>query len=265
MIVTAAGRRCRMAAAGGGGGGSFFGANRFVGYTGETDFPFTVSRPAGAPADRSVPGTDFGIIYDGSEIVSDGTKWRYNWAAGTHGTPLPDPGGWGIGNIYTVACNGAHRIYGYERFALSANYIVHRVSNKRWNIEYHDGSNYNQALLQLYEGGYWFHCEDLGAGFFGTPSDNTAPTLGAIVELEWELDARTPASTRFRAWLDGTLKTDEVYSSSIDHFTGIGHYAFRGGGGEGTPYDCESNGCYAAPPLAADIYYDMYRLYLAWS
>lgn len=179
--------------------------------------------------------------------------WRVTFPAGSHGAP---DSGWGVGNLYTTALGaGVTRLYVSLWIRFDPMYVLHRISNKFLNLESYGASAYENILVQINEGGNWFHFEELanGGDFFADPQVNTAPTLGAWHQLEVDLDV---TGGHARIWLDGQLRTDAMTDLIADRTTGFGVYAFRGGGGE-----CPA--C-AAPALPRDVFYDLDHVYLAW-
>ena len=236
--------------------------NQPSGFTHTVEIDLSQTPPTSG-ADVAIAGaTGWNAIYmsggwtaqtDPSAPQSPPGIWRVTFPEGSHGAP---DAGWGVGNLYTTALGaGVTHLYVSLWIRFDPSYLLHGISNKFVNLESYGANEYENILVQINEGGNWFHFEELAnaGSYFADPIVNTAPSFGAWHQLEIDLDI---AGGRARIWLDGVLRTDGSTDFVAERTVGFGIYAFRGGGGE-----CAS--C-AVPALARDVYYDLDHIYLAW-
>lgn len=261
-VIGTRGNRVRgipPAISGGGGIGSGSFPNKPVNFTNTREINFSQAVPGGTiGSDRAIAGSDnWAMIYDANYSgSSSATKitdvtapmssdvWRMQWKAGDF-WPQPD-GGHGIGNIYTnIGSLNISHLYTSVHFKFSANYPWHNISNKWlwWTPD--------QLLLQSNEGGAWMRgamLDNPGGGQWLSPGiengatlhtySNTAITDGVWHQIECLINRTTGT---WRTWYDGTMILDAsgvMFANST--FSEFLLEAFRGGGGETLPSDCEN-------------------------
>jgi hypothetical protein len=259
-----------IAGGGGGGGGALSGfPNKPVSYTNSIDFNCSQnpvqSPPANDQVDNPIPGGNgWNMIYFGTSYqkVTDSTDpqspsdvWRLFWPSAT-GT-IGQGGGRGIGNMF-ITIGTTNRMYLCVHILFEPGYVWHPISNKFINIE---NSN-SLYLVQLREGSYWLHCEQLGfAGenFYIDPENtagqvnNTAITVGDWHRIEMVIETGNGAAGAgtWKTWLDGTIQTNASGLTFRNaNMTGLGLNAFRGGG--------EEDG------TVPDMYWRYGNIHLAW-
>jgi hypothetical protein len=248
----------RPVSAAAGGSGSF--PNKPANFVNTREINFSQGVPSGTiGSQRSIVGSDqWYMIYDadysGSSSatkVTDATApmspsdvWKMQWVAGDF---WPDPdGGHGIGNIFTnITSENVAHLYTSVHFKFSAGYPWHNISNKwLWWTP-------NQLLQQSNEGGVWMRgavLDAVGGGQWLSPGlengatlntySNTAITDGVWHQIESLIDRSTGT---WKTWYDGTLTLDASGVTFDDpYFQEFLLEAFRGGGGETLPSDCEN-------------------------
>lgn len=240
----------------GGGSGTF--PNKPIGFTKSREIDFSAGVPSGTiGSDRNISGSWYMIYdanYSGSSSatkVTDATAngspsdvWKMQWVAGDF-WPIPD-GGHGIGNIYTnIGSENISHLYTSVHFKFSAGYPWHAISNK-W-LWWTPG----QLLQQSNEGGRWMRgavLDNAVGGQWLSPGlengatlntySNTPITDGVWHQIESLIDR---SAGTWKTWYDGTLILDAsgVVFDTL-YFSEFLLEAFRGGGGETLPSDCEN-------------------------
>jgi uncharacterized protein YjdB len=223
--------------------------------------PDNVDRPiSGAPGWNMIYfGNNWSQTTDPSAPQSAPGIWSGHWAPGSYGGGvIGQGGGHGIGNVFTYAPRGATRLYLSMRvyFDFPAN-LWHPISNKFVNIE----GNNSLILMQLREGGYWRHAEELSSS--GDIFVDGGTSVPRELHIPGQLDNRAVPNRQwtqievlvdipnhvFKIWQDGVLTTDATPTFTSTIITTVGIYAFRGGGGE---------------TLSTDLYYKYDHFFIAW-
>jgi hypothetical protein len=213
--------------------------NRPAGWTNSTRLDFSQAVPSlPDDRDRPIPGAPAGwnMIYFGTNWQSAGGQFIGTWSPGSYGGGVIGQGsGHGIGNVFTTTPTRVTRLYLRMRVYFDhAADQWHPISNKFVNIETDAGL----LLVQLKEGSYWRHAEELvngGRSWWidreNSPGmvDNRPIPVRQWVRLEVLIDLPNRV---FKVWQDGVLTTDARPTFSATRLNGVGWNAFRGGGGE---------------------------------
>lgn len=240
------------------------------GYANSRNINFSQTPPNTQPANSDIPIVGSGspgwaMIYYAnptawSKITDvsapmDSNVWQCDIAAGTHGDVS---NGWGSGNVFTNMSGVGTRtkLYSSLIFKVSSDYHWHQISNK---FVFMSANNF---LIQLKEGTWWLHAENLGGGQWLDPG--SGPLNGATLiehnngdiskgvwhELEFLLEQSGGVC---KVWLDGVLRTHATgitYSGTFNEYNITLH---RGGGGE-----CASCGSPVIPNDCEMFYNDFY-------
>jgi hypothetical protein len=196
---------------------------------------------------------------DATAPQSQPDTWVGHMASGSYGGGVVGSGsGHGIGGVLT-ALSSITRLYASVRiyFDYPDTSFWHSISNKFLFIQGDTGL----ILVQLSEGGYWLHAEELASptSIFVDPGtdhpgedhipgqlSNTTVPVGQWMQIEVEIDL---VNHIFKIWRDGTLTTDATPTFTSTAITEFKLDFFRGGGGE---------------TLTSDLNWKIDHIYLAW-
>lgn len=204
--------------------------------------------------DTGADPSHWSLLSDPTATQSPPGVWKAQWTAGVY------PSTHGLGNIFTSPAFGTSgRVYAsmVTKFDYVDQNDWHPISNKWVNIE----CNASQLLMQLKEGSYYRHVEELsftngswwgddnpvpGENHLGAQVSNIVVPINAWNQIELLIDI--PLGI-IKVWQNNVLTSSYTPPFVSNEINTFGFNAFRGGGGE---------------TLLHNIAWNYDHFYLAW-